>query len=214
MKVKTINAVDVKSKTVFVRVDFNVPIKEGKVADATRIKGALPTIKHLVSGGARVVLASHLGRPKGEFEERFSLRPVATDLSARLGQSVGFAANCIGEEATEKKSSLEDGQVLLLENLRFNSGEKKNDSDFAEDLASGIDVYVNDAFGTAHRAHASTAGITQFVDNCVAGMLLEKELEVLGNVVSDPDRPFVAILGGAKVSDKIPVIKSLIEARS
>ncbi|REJ78466.1 MAG: phosphoglycerate kinase [Acidobacteria bacterium] len=211
MKKKSVRDLELKGKRVFVRVDFNVPLKDGEVTDDTRITGALPTIRYIIEAGGRPVLASHLGRPTGEPDPAFSLSPVAAYLGELLGQHVAFASDCIGEEAEKAARSLEDGQVLVLENVRFHEGEKKNDPDFAEALAKLADVYVNDAFGTAHRAHASTEGITEFVEECAAGLLMEKELEVLGKVVSAPERPFVAILGGAKVSDKLPVIKSLID---
>lgn len=221
MQKKTIKDVDIAGKSVFVRVDFNVPIKNGVIEDDTRIRGALPTIKYAIEQGAKIILASHLGRPlkdKKKAEEKglpydegkYTLRPVAEKLSELLGSPVQFEKQC---ELAGQRNSLASGEVLLLENLRLNAGEEKNDSDFAKQLAEGIDVYVNDAFGTAHRAHASTEGITHFVETSVAGLLMEKELEFLGKALNDPDRPFVAILGGAKVSDKIPVIKSLIERK-
>lgn len=220
MNKKSIKDIDLKGKTVFIRVDFNVPIKDGKIEDETRIRGALPTIKYAIEQGAKVVLASHLGRPlkdKKKAEEKgtpydpskYSLRPVAERLSDLLGRTVSFEA----DEYSSQVATLSDGDVLMRENLRLDPGEEKNDPDFAKLLAEGIDVYVNDAFGTAHRAHASTEGITHFVDTCVAGLLMEKELEFLGKALNDPERPFVAILGGAKVSDKIPVIESLIERK-
>lgn len=210
----SIKALDLKGKRVFIRVDFNVPIKEGKVDDDTRIRAALPTINYATEQGARVILASHLGRPKGERVDKYSLAPVAEHLSGLLGTAVGFANDCVGEEAESKANALADGGVLLLENLRFHKEEEKNDDSFAQQLAKLCDgVYVNDAFGAAHRAHASTAGITKHVDKAAAGLLMEKELEYLGRVISNPEHPFVAILGGAKVSDKIPVINALIDRK-
>lgn len=222
MNKKTIKDVEISGKRVFIRVDFNVPIKNGEITDDTRILGALPTIRYAVEKGARVILASHLGRPikdKKKAEEKglpydetkYSLRPVFDYLSKVDGLKVDFAGDCVGETASEKATNLEDGEVLLLENLRYHAGEEKNDPEFAKKLASLAVVYVNDAFGTAHRAHASTEGITHYIDDCVAGLLMEKELNFLGKALHDPDRPFVAILGGAKVSDKIPVIESLIK---
>jgi phosphoglycerate kinase len=225
MNKKSIKDVDLPGKRVFIRVDFNVPISDGVIEDDTRILGALPTIKYAIEKGAKVILASHLGRPlkdKKKAEEKgtafklenYSLHPIHEYL-AGLGSipSIEFSNDCIGGEAEMKIGGLKNGEVVLLENLRLHAGEEKNDPDFAEALGQGIDVYVNDAFGTAHRAHASTEGITHFVDTCVAGLLMEKELEFLGKALHDPTRPFVAILGGAKVSDKIPVIESLIERK-
>ena len=209
----SIKDLELKGQRVFVRVDFNVPVKEGRVTDDTRIEATLPTIRYATEHGARVVLASHLGRPKGTRVEKESLRPVAAHLSELLGREVAFADDCIGEEARAKVDALKDGDVLLLENLRFHAEEEKNDDGFARELASLCDLYVNDAFGAAHRAHASTAGITKHVKQAAAGLLMEKELDYLGRVISNPVHPFVAILGGAKVSDKIPVINALIERR-
>jgi len=219
MNKKTIKDIDIAGKRVFIRVDFNVPIKGGVITDDTRIKGALPTIKYAVEQGAKVILASHLGRPikdKKKAEEKglpydvskYSLAPVAASLSEIFGSKMQFEDG--NESATDLVAAMENGDVLLLENLRLNAGEEKNDPEFAKSLAALCDVYVNDAFGTAHRAHASTEGITHYVDDCVAGLLMEKELEFLGKALNNPERPFVAILGGAKVSDKIPVIESLI----
>ena len=210
----SIRDLDLSGKRVLVRVDFNVPIKDGKVDDDTRIRAAIPTIKYATEHGARVILASHLGRPKGQRVDKYSLRPVADHLSELLGKSVSFAEDCIGELAETKAKALGDGDVLLLENLRFHPEEERNDEEFAKQLASLCDgLYVNDAFGAAHRAHASTAGITKHVDKAAAGLLMEKELEYLGRVITNPQHPFVAILGGAKVSDKIPVINALVDRK-
>lgn len=208
-----IKDVEIKGKRVFVRVDFNVPVKDGKVDDDTRIRGALPTIAYAIEKGARVILASHLGRPKGVRVDKYSLRPVALHLAALLGKPVAFAEDCVGDEAESKVKAMVDGDVLMLENLRFHPEEEKNDGEFARMLAGMCDVYVNDAFGAAHRAHASTVGITKHVKHAVAGLLMQKELDYLGRVISHPEHPFVAILGGAKVSDKIPVINALIDRK-
>ncbi len=252
MNKKTIKDIDIKDKRIFIRVDFNVPFKNGKIEDDTRIQGALPTIKYAVEQGAKVVLASHLGRPlkdKKKAEEKgmpydaakYSLKPVYEYLrslpdfqgvsergaepveisegAAKPGRAevknerIFFVNDCVGEAVEERVSQLEIGEVLLLENLRLHAEEEKNDEAFARKLAELCDVYVNDAFGTAHRAHASTEGITHFVKDSVAGLLMEKELNFLGKALDDPERPFVAILGGAKVSDKIPVIESLINRK-
>jgi phosphoglycerate kinase len=206
---KTVRDIAVKGKRVLVRVDFNVPLENGEVADDTRIRAALPTIQYLLEQGAAVILMSHLGRPKGKVQDELRLDPVARRLSQLLGRDVGKLDDCVGPETLRAAKSLEPGQVLLLENLRFHPEEEENDPDFARQLASLADVYVNDAFGTAHRAHASTAGVTVHLP-AVAGLLLERELEVLGTVLAHPARPFVAILGGAKVSSKIGVIRSLL----
>ena len=210
MNKKTIEDVQVNGKRVLVRVDFNVPMDGTKITDENRIVGALPTIQYLVKNGAKVVLCSHMGRPKGEFNMKYSLAPVAARLSVLLGQEVKMAKDVIGEDADRVVASLQDGEVALLENLRFHKEEEKNDPDFAKKLASYGEIYVNDAFGTAHRAHASTEGVTHYLP-AVAGYLIEKELRVMGGALEAPVRPFLAILGGAKVSDKIGVINNLLE---
>ncbi len=208
----SIRDLDLKGKRVFVRVDFNVPLAEGRVTDDTRIRESLPTIKHAGQQGARLVLASHLGRPKGKRKLEMSLRPAAARLAELLGACVEFVEDCIGEEAEKKSRALADGGVLMLENLRFHPEEEANDEGFAHALAGLCDgLYINDAFGSAHRAHASTEGITRFVEKAAAGFLMEKELTYLGKAVQNPDRPYVAILGGAKVSDKIEVIENLLK---
>ena len=207
----SIKDLDLEGKRVFVRVDFNVPLKNEAVEDDTRIRATIPTIEYAIGQGARVILASHLGRPKGQRVDKYSIRPVAAHLSKLLSKPVAFAEDCVGEEARAKANSLQNGEVLLLENLRFHQEEEKNDDGFSQELGSLCDLYVNDAFGTAHRAHASTVGITHHVDKAAAGLLMQKELEYLGKVISSPEHPVVAILGGAKVSDKIPVLKALID---
>jgi len=210
----SIRDLDLTGERVFIRVDFNVPIKDAKVDDDTRIRAAVPTINYATEQHGRVILASHLGRPKGQRVDKYSLRPVAERLSELIGKTVAFAEDCIGEPAQSKANGLKDSEVLLLENLRFHPEEEKNDESFAKQLASLCDgLYVNDAFGAAHRAHASTAGITKFVKQSAAGLLMEKELDYLGRVINNPRHPFVAILGGAKVSDKIPVINALIDRK-
>jgi phosphoglycerate kinase len=207
---KTVKDVDVKGKKVLVRVDFNVPLKEGVVQDDTRVQAALPTIKYLLDGGAGVILCSHLGRPKGEAKPEFSLKPVAEYLADVLGQEVAFAEDCIGPAAETAAAAVKPGDVLVLENTRYHKGEKKNDPDMAEQLAKLAELYVNDAFGTAHRAHASTEGVTHFLP-AVGGLLMEKEIQYLGQAIAEPKRPFVTILGGAKISDKIGVIENLLD---
>ena len=207
---KTVRDIDVKGKKVFVRVDFNVPVKDGVVGDDTRIQAALPTIRYLLDKGAAVILASHLGRPKGGPEAKFSLKPVADHLSKLLGKPVSFADDCIGPVAEQAAKALKTGEVLVLENTRFHPEEEKNGEEMSKALASLADIFVNDAFGTAHRAHSSTAGIAAYLPS-VAGFLLEKEIKYLGQAIDDPKRPFVAILGGAKISDKIGVIRNLLQ---
>lgn len=210
---KTIEDIDVKGKKVLVRCDFNVPLQDGKITDENRLVGALPTIKYLLEKGAKVILCSHLGKPKGEPKPELSLAPVAKRLSEMLGKEVVFAAddNVVGENAKAAVAKLKDGEVVLLQNTRYRIEETKNKENFSKELASLADVFVNDAFGTAHRAHCSTVGVTQFIDTAVCGYLIQKELKFLGNAVEDPTRPFIAILGGAKVSDKINVINNLLE---
>ncbi len=207
---KMVTDLDVKGKKVLVRVDFNVPLDDGKVADDTRIKAALPTIQYLLDNGAALILCSHLGRPKGEVKPELSLKPVADYLGTLIDAPVSFAEDCIGPKTEAAAADLQPGQVLVLENTRFHAGEKKNDPEMAKQLASLADLFVDDAFGTAHRAHASNVGVTDYLP-AAAGFLLEKEIQYLGNTIADPKRPFVAILGGAKVSDKIGVIENLLD---
>jgi phosphoglycerate kinase len=206
---KTVRDVDFKGKRVLVRVDFNVPIKAGKVSDDTRIQAALPTIRYLLDQGAAIILCSHLGRPKGKPEAEFSLRPVASHLAGLLGRGVGFVESCIGPDAKAAAAALRPGEVLLLENTRFHKEEEKNDPGFSKELASLAEVFVNDAFGSAHRAHASTEGVAHHLP-AVAGFLMEQELAYLGKALATTEHPFVAILGGAKISDKIGVVESLL----
>ena len=213
MALKTIDALDLAGKRVFIRVDFNVPLDEqGRVTDDARIRAALPTIQHAIKAKAKVILASHLGRPKGKPEDRkkFTLEPAGARLSELLRQDVTLADDCIGDGVKKLVRDLKDGQVLLLENLRFHPEEEKNDEAFARELASLADVWVNDAFGTAHRAHASTAGMAKFVKEKAAGFLIQKEVDYLGKALGSPARPFVAIVGGAKVSDKLKVLENLL----
>lgn len=209
---KTIENVDVEGKKVLVRADFNVPLKDGKITDENRLEGALPTIKYLIEKGAKVILTSHLGKAKGP-DPALSLKPVALRLSEMLGKEVKFPADdrVVGENAKKAVREMRNGDVILLENTRFRPEEGKNGEEFSKELASLADVYVNDAFGSAHRAHSSTEGITHFVKDSVSGFLIQKELKFLGNAVENPERPFVAILGGAKVSDKINVINNLLD---
>jgi phosphoglycerate kinase len=211
MSKKTIKDVDLKGKKVLVRVDFNVPLDaDFKITDETRIDASLPTIKYLLEQNAKVILCSHLGRPKGEFNPKYSLKPVADRLAEIFPGKVKFASDVIGDSAKELTDNIKEGEIVLLENLRFHNEEEANDPEFAKKLASYADIYVNDAFGTAHRAHASTAGVADYLP-AVSGFLIEKELEFLGSALDEPKRPFLAILGGAKVSDKIGVISALLE---
>ena len=210
---KSVDDINVKGKRVLVRCDFNVPLKEGKITDENRLVAALPTIKKLIADGGKVILCSHLGKPKGEPKPELSLAPVAVRLSELLGQEVKFAADpeVVGANAKAAVEAMKDGEVVLLENTRYRAEETKNGEAFSKDLASLCDVYVDDAFGTAHRAHCSNVGVTQYVDTAVVGYLMQKEIDFLGNAVDNPVRPFVAILGGAKVADKLNVISNLLE---
>ena len=207
---KSVEDIDVSGKKVLVRCDFNVPLEDGNITDDNRIVGALPTIKYLLKQNAKIILCSHMGRPKGEYNKKYSLAPVAERLSILLDKKITLASDVIGEDAISKANVLKKGEILLLENVRFHKEETKNDPEFAKKLASLAEVYVNDAFGTAHRAHASTAGVAEYLP-AVCGYLIQKEIDVMGSALSNPKRPFIAILGGAKVSDKIGVISNLIE---
>ena len=207
---KSITDIDVAGKKILARCDFNVPMQDGVITDVKRITGAMPTIKYLSEHGARVILCSHMGRPKGEFNMKYSLAPVAEKISEYLGKPVIMAKDVIGEDAKAKAAALKDGDVMLLENVRFHKEEEKNDPEFAKELASMAEIFVNDAFGTAHRAHASTEGVSHYLPS-VCGFLIQKELDVMGGALEHPEHPFVAILGGAKVSDKIGVINNLID---
>ncbi len=210
---KNVDDINVSGKKVLVRCDFNVPLKDGKITDENRLVAALPTIKKLIADGGKIILCSHLGKPKGEPKPELSLAPVATRLSELLGQEVKFAADpeVVGPNAKAAVAAMKDGDVILLENTRYRKEETKNGEEFSKELASLADVFVNDAFGTAHRAHCSNVGVTQFIDTCVVGYLMQKEIDFLGNAVEAPVRPFVAILGGAKVADKLNVISNLLE---
>lgn len=210
---KTIEDINVRGKKCLVRCDFNVPLKDGKITDENRLVGAMPTIKYLIENGAKVILCSHLGKPKGEPKPELSLAPVATRLSEMLGQEVVFAAdaNVVGENAKKAVAEMKDGEVVLLENTRYRKEETKNEEEYSKELASLAEIFVNDAFGTAHRAHCSTVGAGQFLEERVCGYLIQKELDFLGSAVENPVRPFLAILGGAKVSDKLGVINNLLE---
>ena len=212
MSKKTVRDIDLKDKKVFVRCDFNVPLDDdGNITDNRRIVGALPTIKYLLENNCKIILCSHLGRPKGEVKPEFSLAPVAKELSKLLGKEVKLAKDVVGESAKELTSNMKNGDIVLLENVRFDPREEKNDPEFSKELASMAEIFVNDAFGTAHRAHCSNVGVTKYVDTAVVGYLMQKEIDFLGNAVNNPERPFVAILGGAKVSSKISVIENLID---
>lgn len=211
MNKKTVDDITLSGKRVLTRVDFNVPLKNGKVGDDTRIRAALPTIKKIINSGGKAILISHLGRPKGQVKSELSLKPVAERLADLLGSPVKFANDCNGPEVENSINSLKEGEIILLENLRFHKQETDNDAEFSQKLAGLGDVYINDAFGTAHRAHASTEGVTKFLKPAVAGYLMKKEIEYLGNTLAQPKRPFVAIIGGAKISGKIDVIKNLLQ---
>jgi phosphoglycerate kinase len=208
----SIRDLNLTNKRVFIRVDFNVPLEKGAVAEDTRIRETIPTLKFAINRGARLVLASHLGRPKGKPDPKYTLKPVAARLAELLGQPVAFAADCVGPEAESKSRALKDGDVLLLQNVRYHPEEEANDENFSRQLAALCDqLYVCDAFGSAHRAHASVVGITKFVKQAAAGLLMERELAYLGKAISNPERPFIAVLGGAKVSDKIEVVQNLMK---
>ena len=210
---KSVDDINVKGQRVLVRCDFNVPLQDGKITDENRLVAALPTIKKLIADGGKIILCSHLGKPKGEPKPELSLAPVAVRLSELLGQEVKFAAddNVVGENAKAAVAAMKDGDVVLLENTRYRAEETKNEDNFSKELASLADVFVNDAFGTAHRAHCSNVGVTKYVDTAVVGYLMQKEIDFLGNAVNNPERPFVAILGGSKVSSKISVINNLLD---
>ncbi|MBQ4369692.1 MAG: phosphoglycerate kinase, partial [Oscillospiraceae bacterium] len=207
---KSVSDVNVEGKKILLRCDLNVPMKDGKVTDDTRIEASLPTINYLLEKGAAVIVCSHLGRPKGEYKPEFSLVPVGERLAELLGREVKMAKDVVGEDAVSKAAALKGGEVMLLENLRFEKGEEKNDPEFAKKLASMADIFVSDAFGTCHRAHASTAGVAAYLP-AVSGFLVAKEIEQLGGALTAPERPFAAVLGGSKVSDKLGVIRSLLE---
>ncbi|MEK6232540.1 MAG: phosphoglycerate kinase [Luteolibacter sp.] len=207
----SIRNLDVSSKEVLMRVDFNVPLKDGEITDDTRIQAAIPSIKHLLAGGAKLILCSHMGRPKGEANPKYSLAPTAKRLSEILGQNVDLAPDCVGSEAAEMRKNLQPGQVLVLQNTRYHAEEEANDPAFAKSLAGEAQIFVNDAFGTAHRGHASTEGVTKFIPTSAMGFLIESELEYLEVKLQNPERPFLVIMGGSKVSDKIQAISALME---